>query len=262
MPVVGETVRIVWTILDTSRNPLTGMAYPGDVEFRLHLSTSTGSVAASTELAAIVMSEIGTSGTYEISFPGLSAGLYTLQLKELHASTLRQQYRFPVDVFAAGSQPTPTYDDSFCAESDAERWAQLDFTSSSDPSSDEVALFAAGRANEMRGIFAMAGWTISPTTIVDGSVEQVMLREANAIGAAADAWLAKNLEYEPGRTTHAAELLEEYQRRLDKAQQYAMSVLGTSFIGSPMTQGEITLRDEGVTEDTGLRDAITMDQEF
>jgi len=260
MPVLGTTVRVVWTILDQNGDPLTGMTVlGGDISFRLHRSTSAGTVASG---ETVSMAEVGSSGTYEISYTPASTGLYTLQLKELNASTNGQQYRFPVDIFAAGSQAVPTFADAFCAETDVERFAQLQFDASSVPSDDDVALFAAGRAKEMQGLLAAAGWTITPATIDADSVEAGILREVNAVGAAGDAWLSKNRDVMPAASEHGRALLDEYELRLTRAVEYARRVLGTNLVGSPMTTGEVTLRDESSIEDSGLSDVVTADQEF
>jgi hypothetical protein len=260
MPVVGSTVRLVWTIMDQNGDPLTGMTVGGgDVSFRLHRSTSSGSVASG---ETVSMAEIGSTGTYEITYVPTGTGLYTLQLRELNANTLMQQYRFPTDVFSAGSEPTPTFADAFCAESDVERFAQLDFDADSRPSVDEVALFAAGRASEMRGLLAMAGWVVSPTTVTPLSVEQVILRETNAVGAAGDAWLARNRESSPAASEHGRALLDEYEIRLARAVEYGRKILGGNKISSPMTKGEVTLADEAPITDAGLSVLIAMDQEF
>jgi hypothetical protein len=260
VPVVGSTVRVVWTILDQNGNPLTGMVAPADISFRLHRTIGSGTVASG---ETVSMVEVAASpGTYDISYTPIGTGLYTLQLKELNANTGFQQYRFPIDVFAAGSEAIPTFDDAFCSESDVERFAQLQFDASSDPSDADVALFAAGRAKEMQGLFAGVGWTITPAGIIANSVEQGILREVNAVGAAGDAWLAKNRDDAPASSEHGRALLDEYQLRLERAVQYARSVMGTDHIRTPMTSGELTLRTETPVDDSGLRDAIAMDQEF
>jgi hypothetical protein len=260
MPVTGSTIRLVWTILDQNGDPLTGMHSPADVSFRLHRSSLNGTVASG---EAVSMVEVAASpGTYEITFVPLATGLYTLQLRELNASTLFQQYRFPTDVFSAGSEALPTFDDAFCSQSDVERFMQLSVDSTTDPSADDVALFAAGRAKEMQGLLAAAGWTVSPATIVADSVEQGILREVNAVGAAGDAWLAKDRDDAPAASEHGRKLLDEYEIRLTRAVDFGRKMLGTSLIASPMTEGEVTLRTETAVDDTGLQEAITMGQEF
>ena len=259
MPVAGNQVREQWTIYDFSKNPLTGMVSPADITFTLLRDVGAGFQAAP---ETVVMTEIGATGHYQIAYtPEAQGGLYVLQLKELNVNTFGQTWRFVHEVVASGSQFVPTFANAFCAETDVERWAQLAIDTLSKPSSDEVAGFAEARASEMRSILAAAGYTV-PATVAPGSLEEDMLREANAIGAAADTVIAKYQDTEPARTDKGRALLEEYDTRMKRMVVYAARVLGSVQIRSPFTSGELTHRDEGSQEDIGLRDAIRMDMEF
>ena len=98
-----------------------------------------------------------------------------------------------------------------------------------------------------------------PAAVTPGSIEEDMLREANAIGAAADTIIAKYQDTEPARTDKGKAMIEEYNARMQRIVTYARLVLSALLIRSPFTSGELTPRDEGSREDIGLRDAITMD---
>lgn len=257
MPVANTTVRQVWKMIDDTGAPLTGKASPGDVALLLKRDTGSGTGAAP---EAVTWTELG-AGFYEIAFTPQAGGLYTLFLDELVG--LARDWWFVYEVFAAGAVFLPAFSNAFCAETDVERWTQLTFDSGSKPTTNEVAALAQARASEMRGILVAQGWTISPTSVASGSIEQDMLREANAIAAAADAYLIKFVDVEPGQTQKAEALLNEYERRLEKLIAYAEKIAGgASFIRSPMTAGEVTLKDELSVTDAGLAVGITMDQDF
>ena len=260
MPSVGQTVRVLWTIFDQSGNPLTGMAAPADITFKLNRTVSNKIVKATETITMVELAD--DPGSYEIKFPPDFQGLYTLQLKELNVNTNGDQYRFPIEVFAAGAEYLPAFANAFCSEADVARWSQLSFDDTSKPTSLEVAGFAEGRASEIISVMAGALWTITPATVTDGSVEQDMLRECNAVGAAADAWLAKVLDTDPGRSDKVKDLFDEYEKRLTRLAEYAKKILGGHRIGSPMAAGEVTLRDETPITDMGLSFGITADQEF
>lgn len=259
MPVAGNTVRDEWFYMDATEAPLTGMLINVDVTLTLRRDIGAGFVAAP---EAISWTELG-GGYYQIAFTPLSGGLYRAYLKELNVNSFLRRWTFPFEIVSAGSTFLPSFANAFCSEGDVESWAGFDFQSGSKPTSDQVAGFAQSRSSEMRSIMAAEGWVVGPGTVTPGGPEEDMLRMANAIGAAADAWLSKFMDTDPARTEKATQLLEEYQTRLDRLQAYAAKVAGSAhLIRTPMTSGEVTLADETAIQDVGLRDAIRMDQEF
>jgi hypothetical protein len=265
VPVAGNTVREEWLYLDGAGNPKSGMVSPADVTLSLFRSIAGAAFAASGETvtwAAIA----GQPGYYDISYTPAGEGLYKLFLVELNADSYGRRWAFTQEVLAAGAVFLPAFSNSFCAETDVERWTQLDFSGTSKPTSTQVAAFAQSRASEIRGIVAAEGWVISPTdgSVAAGSIELDMLREANALGAAADAFLAKFIDVDPAKTEKAVALLEEYQRRIDRLATYAKAVASSTqgFIATPMTSGEVTPADEIAITDAGMSTAIAMDQEF
>ena len=262
--IAGNQASDEWVVLDESSNPLGGLTGGSgaggftNADFKLSLRRQSGTTfVAATE--TVTLAESATAGHYTIRFTPENNGLYVLHLKELDPLSLGRTFDFRFPVVAAGSVFLPAFANAFCAQSDVERWAQLVFSSTSKPSVTEVAGFAESRASEIRSIVAGEGWNVAPSGVVAGSLEEDVLREANAIGAAADAWLAKLLDTDPGRTEKAAALLEEYQRRIERLVVFAQTLASGAFIRTPMTAGELTLRDEGNTADSGLRDAIRMD---
>lgn len=263
MPVAGNVVRNDWLFLDAAGAPKAGVVAPTDLTFELVRDAGAGFGAASEAVPSTVSGTFyavpGMPGHYNLEYTPTGPGLYVLYLNEIAVDSTGRRWHFPCEVVSAGSQYLPSFANAFCAESDVERWTQLAFDTTSKPTSAEVAGFSQARASEMRSVFAASGWTVSPSTITAGSVEQDMARECNALGAAADAWMAKFMDTEPAESAKADRFLDQYQIRLERLQAYAKAVLAESKIRTPMTSGELTLRDEGNTTDSGLRDAIRMD---
>lgn len=263
--VVGNTIIRYWTVLDAAFAPLTGMVVPTHVTLKLHRqSGATMIVAAEQAAMAASWAEIaGDPGHYYFAFVPLSTGLYVAELQELEPTSLLRQQPFEFSVTSAGAQFAASYANAFCAESDIERWCQFSIDGGTKPTSSEAAAFAEARASEIIGILAAEGWIVAPgDAALVGTPGEDMLRECNAILAAADCYLAKFMDTEPAKTEKAGALLEEGQRRLERLIAYADKVSGKASIGSPMVDGEVTLRDETRIEDSGLRDAITMDMDW
>src|SRR5262245_8001479 len=227
MPVALNTIRQVWLYLKNDDTVMTGMASPADIDLVLKRDTGSGTGTAP---ETVTWTEKG-SGYYDITFTPQGAGLYSLFLKELNALSAQRRWLFAFEVVAAGALFSPSFANAFCAETDVERWTQLAFDSSSKPTSLEVAAFAQARASEIRSVLASVGYVVSPSdSALTGTIQQDMLREANAIAAAADAYLAKFIDVEPGKTEKAAALLEEYQTRLTRLSDYAVDALAQSRI--------------------------------
>jgi hypothetical protein len=265
VPVAGNTIREEWLYLDGSGAPKSGMVSPADVTLSLFRSVGGGAFASSGETvtwAAIA----GQPGYYDISYTPTGQGLYKLFLVELNVDSGGRRWAFTQEVLAAGAVFLPSFSSAYCAETDVERWTQLAFSATSKPTSTQVAAFAQSRASEIGGMMAAVSWSISPTdgSVAPGSIALDMLREANAIGAAADAYLAKFIDIDPAQTQKAVALLEEYQRRLDRLSAYGKTVASVTqgYIATPMTSGEVTPADEIAITDAGLSTAIAMDQEF
>jgi hypothetical protein len=261
VPVAGNIVREIWLYLDAAGAPKGSMASPGDVTLGLFRSTSGGAFVAASE--TVTWAAVGgQTGYYDISYTPESGALYRLYLNETNADSLFRRWSFTHEVLAAGAAFTPSLANAFCSEADVERWTQLAFDTTSKPTSAEVAAFCQSRASEIRALVAAEGWIIAPSTVVPGPIEEDMLRECNAVGAAADSYLAKFVDVDPSQTAHAVALQQEYERRLERLIAYAEKIAGGDFIRSPMTSGEVTLKDETTITDAGLAVAIRMDQDF
>lgn len=258
MPVAGNVIRDEWYFIDVNENPLTGMQLNVDVTLALRRDAGAGFGVASETVSWL---EEG-GGYYQISFTPTLSGLYRLYLKETKVGSLQRLWTFVYEVTSAGSVSLPSFSNAFCSETDVEAWAGMSFDGLSKPTSDQVAGFAQGRASEMRSLLAAEGWTVAPTTVTPGSTDEDILRACNAVGAAGDAWLSKLRDTEPAKSEAATTLLEEYQTRLSRLVDYAAKVVGGIGIGSPMEDGEVTLKDEMSITDAGLSTAIRMDQEF
>lgn len=259
---LGETVVLPWTVLDEDDNPLTGVTSPAGITFTLH-RVSAGALVASGE--TVNWAEVaGSPGHYGISFTPATVGIYTLQLKELAAgSQLRTQAFRDIEVAAAGAVFSGNFDNAYCSQSDVERWAQLSFTISSKPTAAQVAAFAELRASEITGVVASKGFTVTPLTVEAGSVEEDMLRDANALAAAGDSMLAKYMQESPSRTFKVSNIYDEYRRRLERLVEYLRSQKTPQrSMRTHISSGEVTLPVETPIEDRGFRDAITMDEEY
>lgn len=259
--VVGNVVVQQWTILKaTTSLPLTGMTSPADIEFYLHRQSGSAMVAAS---ESITFGEEGSTGHYYTAYSPEEPGLYIEQLREKNVQTFKRWYRFSdVTVVAAGSTFMPAYANAYCAESDIERWCGLEFSGTSVPTSDQVVAFAEERASEMTAILAGAGYAITPVTVVSDSPEEDMLRAANAIAAASDALIVKFMNESPNRTEKAAQLIEEYEKRMTRLVAYAQRFIVASSIRTPMTAGELTLPTEDAEEDRSTKDGFKVGQEW
>jgi hypothetical protein len=262
MAVIGDTIRELWLYLDSSDVPLGGMTSPADVELKLFVDTGSGFALSvdSVSWAAVA----GQTGEYQISYTPSAAGIYKLQLRELNAASDGRRWSFPQEVAAAGATFLPAFANAFCAETDVERWTGLDFDGTSKPTTTQVAAFAQARASEIRSVVASEGWNPVPGSLTPLSIEEDILRECNAIGAAADAFMAKFMDVDPSQTDKAVALLQEYQRRLQRLVAYAQDIASSSagFITTPITTGEVTPADETQITDGGLGLAIAMDQDF
>ena len=198
MPFTGNAINLLWTILDLSSDPLTGMTSPADVTFTLHRDSGSAQVAAS---ETITLTEIGSTGHYTIDFTPDNSGRYVLQLKEISASTLQRTWRFhDMDVTSAGAGFSATYANAFCAETDIERWLQQAITSGTSPDDAQAAAFAEARASLLASMCAKWGFTVTPSTIVAGTRLEDILREANAIGGAHDYSTAQQFSTTPSRS--------------------------------------------------------------
>lgn len=187
--ILGDTVLLAWTVLDTSDAPLTGMTSPTDVVFVMHRQSGTSLIAAS---ETVTFTEIGSTGHYEITFEPENVGVYVLQLHELNANTYGRWFTFPqLEILTAGSIFTPSYSNAFCAESDIERRAGQTISSTSTPDDDAAAAFAETRAAILMSICAKWGFAVTPTTVTAGSRLEDVLRDANAVGAALDWFLSQ-----------------------------------------------------------------------
>jgi len=196
--VVDEIIVELWTILDVNSDPLTGMTEPTDIEFTLHRQSGSAMIAAS---ETITFAEIGSTGHYSISFTPENTGLYVLQLKELHASTLLRTYRFPdMTVLQAGAVFLPSFANSYCSEADIERWLNQSLDSGTTPSATEAAAFAEVIASVLSSMCASWGLSITPTTVTAGSRLEDIMRDANAVGAAMHYVVSQQYGKSPSRS--------------------------------------------------------------
>jgi len=251
-----------WTILNTATPsaPLSGQTAPADVTTYL-LRESVGTMIAALE--AVAMVETGVTGHYFFTWTPENTGVYKLQIQELNAASLQRWMIFPdFTILPAGAIFTPVFTNAFCSEADVERWTQLGFTATSTPTTNDVAAFAESRASELISMMASAGVSITPDTVVADSIEEDMLRDTNAIGAAADAIMAKFMMEAPNRSEKAVLLLEEYDKRVERLMKYVNSTLGAHSVRTHITSGEVTLPTVSNITDGGLREAIKMDDEF
>ena len=203
MPYTGDTVRVPWlvTALDGS-HPATLVI--GDFTVAL---IRNGSAASET----VSLSNIGT-GKYEFVYTGANAGVYNLTVTEGSFTNSAGTSFTNSQVFlSAGSTASASASDAFCSQADVERYVGRTFSSSSTPSASAVLSFMAEVANQLTAICDRAGRRVTPAngdtpigTATGTMVELAgMLREANALGAAAMAEMSGYLGAPPNETGRA-----------------------------------------------------------
>jgi hypothetical protein len=126
--------------------------------------------------------------------------------------------------------------DSYCAQADVERWAQVgtfaDGGSASTPTLAEVLEFMQNRAGDIYSVLAETlgndapgpaafAKTIDTSTDAGLALDAVCIR-ANAIGAAADALQAGGAGETPARSERIGELLALYEDALKSVTRAAM----------------------------------------
>ncbi len=198
--VVSEEIVNLWTILDTATPPVpvTGMATPADITFTLHRETGS-TMEVATE--SITFAELGSTGHYSIAFTPDQQGTYVLQLIEVDAATAQRSHRFAtMDVVAAGAVLTPTFVNAYCSQADISRWVQHVLSSATNPDLTEATAFAEIRANVLSSLVTGWGLATTPASVASGSRLALMLREANAIGAALDYVVSQEFGRSPNLT--------------------------------------------------------------
>jgi hypothetical protein len=196
MPSTGQLVIDGWTVLDVNENPLTGMLSPADVTLTLQRQSG-GAIIAAGEAVAWV--EIGTTGRYYFSFTPLNSGRYILYLREIDPATLGRQSEFRWDITAAGTVPAPSFTNSFCGQSDVERWIGTFIDGTTRPNDVETATWAEMRAAVLTALCKRLGVTVTPASVANTNLGK-LLREANAIGTALDYTIAQQFAYQPNNS--------------------------------------------------------------
>lgn len=263
MPFIAQqTILERWTIIDVNGNPLTGMTSPADVLFYLYRQSGSSLIAAS---ETVTLTEIGATGTYYISLTPQEEGYYSNALHEINVATQKRWQNWTYEILPAGAVFTPTFDNAFCSQSDVERWSQMAFSATSKPTVLQAAAFAESRASEIMSFLAAAGYAVLPADPgLPGTVQEDMLRETNAIGAAGDAIAVKFMGDSPSRSDKAEALLKEYDKRVERLVDYARAALASSPLRTHVSSGAVTLSDETPIEDPGVDSdkSFSMEDEF
>lgn len=263
MPAAGNIVETMYTILNLSDAPLTGMTSPADIVWTLRRLTGASLVTATEPVS---MSELGTTGDYRVSFTPQNSGLYVLQGAEINVNTGLRRVRFDFQVMSAGAVFAPSYSNAFCAETDIERWLQQPITASTKPTDAEATAFAESRAAALMVLCAVRGYPTTPATVTSGSRLEDLLRDANAIGAALDYRMAQAFGTNAAKATeqieHLRRLWQDYYGT-DDSPTASGHVLGfielelqtsVSLSTSHVLSGDTTARaDEGAPQDIGLQ---------
>jgi hypothetical protein len=265
MPYVAQNLIVEsWTVLDLATPPgaVSGLTSPADVTLNLQRSSGTTYIAAS---EVVGWAETAQLGTYAITITPQNAAHYVLTLQEVSALTLQRNYRFTYEVLPAGAVFTPSYSNAFCAQSDIERYAGIKFTSTSSVTTLMAAGFAEERAGQIMAWCAKWGISITPTTVISGSRLEDLLRKANAIGAALDAVISWYTQVEPAENEKARLLLAQWISMMGDGGDIEGTLeieidsnFGISSVRTHISSGEVTLREEPPSVDSGLSTGMTM----
>ena len=223
---------------------LTGLA--GNMTATLtRFPTSTTSEAA-TEVVAIA--EIGATGLYTFIYTPTLAYLYIIRVLE---SSLALEFNFEDNVLAAATTATAT--DAFCVEADVVAVVQLtpDYTTGTIPTEAEVLQFMKQRAAQVYSWMVEkvgasapgpASFSLSIDTGTDiGSALESACRQANCVGAAADALEASGASSQPARTERINELFADFFAAKDIIQALVEVYAGASFsTATHISDGSIT----------------------
>lgn len=200
---IGRGINEGWTVYDALTGlPITGITSGNGVTLTLTKRSGATWVAAA---ETVTWTEIGVTGIYLVSFTPSAANSYRLLLTETHASSAGRSAEY--FYASAGSIILPNYTNAFCSENDLERWLQTEISGDSEPDDVEATAFAEARAAILMALLGSWGYTVTPSTVVSGSVLEDMLREANAIGAALDYTIAQQFKRAPLHSERT-ELLE------------------------------------------------------
>lgn len=96
-----------------------------------------------------------------------------------------------------------SYANSYCLETDVERWTQILIDGTTHPTSTESGDFAEERASLLSALCTAWGFTVTPATISVGSRLEDLLRRANAIGTALDCTLVQQFRQSPSKSDRA-----------------------------------------------------------
>ena len=244
MAVINVEIVHVWSIRDVDDVAVTGLS--GNMSSTLlRFPTKTTSEAAS---ETVVAAEIGSTGNYTLTYTPTKAYLYTCIVLE---SSLSLEFTFEDNVLGAATTAVAT--DAFCSEADLIGVVQLtpDYTSGTTPTEVEVLQFMKQRAAQVYAWMVEVVGTSAPgpvsfSTSIDtstdrGSALESVCRQANCIGAGADALEASGAATQPARSERIAELMADFFATKETIQSLVMVYVGSSFSTSThISDGSIT----------------------
>ena len=221
---------------------------------------------------SVTIGEVGTTGSYWASYTPTLAQPYSLKLEDSALYTSKYWDDDVYDPATIPSPPAPGGGPGYCSQADDESYAQLGgFGSGTIPSDTDVALFIYCRAGELltalydvapsSAALAPDGWTNPIDQSTDsGTALAAALREANAIGAAADALQASGATDSPSRTERVLELLQWYQSAMENILRGVIGYLddtgqlaAAKYSATAYSTGEITKKAKPSHEEPGLR---------
>ncbi len=262
MPVINVEIVHQWELKDEDDAALTGLS--GNMTATLtRFPTKTSSESAS---ETVTIAEIGSTGFYTFSYTPTLAYLYTCRVLE---SSLALEFNFEDNVLGAATTAVAT--DAFCSEADVVGVVQLtpDYTSGTTPTEVQVLQYMKQRAAQVYAWMAEKVGTSAPgpasfSTSIDtstdiGSALESVCRQANCVGAGADALEASGATSTPARTERLNELFADFFATKDTIQALVEVYIGTgAFVSNHFTEGSITSATvQPRTEDTFTFDGET-----
>ncbi len=244
MAVINVEIVHVWSLRDADDAALTGLS--GNMSATLTRYPTKTTSESATETVSIA--EIGSTGDYTLSYTPTKAYLYTCIVLE---SSLALEFVFEDNVLGAATSAVAT--DAYCSEADVVGVVQItpDYTSGTTPTETEVLQFMKQRAAQVYAWMAEKAGTSAPgpvsfTTSIDtstdiGSVLESVCRQANCVGAGADALEASGATSTPGRTERLNELFADFFATKDTIQALVEVYIGTGkYVSNHFTEGSIT----------------------
>lgn len=247
---------------------VSGLSTTPGVDFSTRLRRQTGTTWA--DASETVTITEATAGFYQFKFiPLQSSAQYDLYVKELDPLTMGRNQVWSYNVLPAGAVFEPSAVECFCAVSDVNRYSGLQLGVATTVTDTQGLAFVEERSAWLKAMCSYWGFPVSPQTLDPASTLADLLRAASAIGAAINVVIAWYSAVEPVETDKARQLLAQWialvgdgDKLIGSIQALIMTELSTGGIQTHISDGEVSLADEGHITDSGLSAGMRMGRVF